>query len=68
MKTNSQNQNEFSINVRASVLSTLPRAELERRLVLALWEEEFDRTTPDGQTDELEILDYKFTVAEEIND
>lgn len=68
MKTNLPNQNEFNISVSASVLSTLSRAEIERRIVLALWDEGSDETAPDGQTDELEVVDYKFTIAEENND
>jgi len=57
---------KYKIFIETDVLSTLPKKQLEERLIVALYEIENDRVICDGENDNLTVLDYIETNADEM--
>ena len=59
---------EYEIRITAQVKSTLSKDKLKQLLVVALWDESTDSITPDGASDELEIIEYTETIVEDADE
>jgi hypothetical protein len=57
---------EYEITIKVLVNSTLDKQQLKNLLVVALWDEADHSFTPDGSTDELEVIDYQEITVEEV--
>ncbi len=53
----------YRITIMAEVVSSLPREDLEAKLVAALFDIETEVKISDGDNDQLEIVDYELTEA-----
>ena len=53
----------YRITIMAEVVSSLPRKELEEKLVAALFDIETEEKISDGDNEQLEIVDYELTEA-----
>ena len=53
----------YRITIMAEVVSSLPRKELEEKLVAALFDIETEVKISDGDNDQLEVVDYELTEA-----
>lgn len=53
----------YQITIIALVNSSLPKEELESRLVASLFDVETEQKTSDGDNDNLHIVDYELTEA-----
>ena len=53
----------YRITIIAEVASSLPRKDLEEKLVVSLFDLESEEKTSDGENDQLEVVDYELTEA-----
>ena len=53
----------YRITIMAEVVSSLPREELEKKLVAALFDIETEVKISDGDNEQLEVVDYELTEA-----
>ena len=53
----------YRITIMAEVASSLPRKDLETKLVAALFDIETEEKISDGDNEQLEIVDYELTEA-----
>lgn len=58
----------YRIAVMAKVVSSLPRQELEAKLVAALFDVETEVKISDGDNEQFEIVDYEVTEATPIGE
>lgn len=56
-------QNKYIVNIRAVVYSILNKEELENKLVVSLLNINNETNIHDGETEQLEVVDYYFTEA-----
>lgn len=56
----------YNINIKAEISSNLSKEELEKQLVVALYDTETQFSKLDGVDDDLEVIDYELTEAEEL--
>jgi hypothetical protein len=54
---------DYRITILANVESSLTREALESKLVISLFDIETEEKTSDGQSDQLEVMDYELTEA-----
>ena len=58
---------QYNISINATVNSTLSLKELENKLAVCLFDIESEKLTTDGESNELEVIDYYFLeVSEDI--
>lgn len=57
----------YRIIVTATVISSLPRKDLENKLVVSLFDMETEMKISDGDNNQIEIVDYKLTEAIPLN-
>lgn len=55
---------EYEVSMKIRLFSTLDKQKLKNLLVIALWEE--TDLTLDGDTDDLEVIEYEQIVVKEI--
>lgn len=55
---------EYEVSMKIRLRSALDRQRLKNLLVIALWDEE--NLTPDGVSDELEVIEYDEIIVEEV--
>ena len=53
----------YRITITAEVISSLPREDLEAKLVAALFDIETEEKISDGENERLEVVDYHLTEA-----
>jgi len=53
----------YKITISAKAVSSLPRKDLEGKLVAALFDIETEEKISDGDNEQLEIVDYELTEA-----
>ena len=53
----------YRISIMATVVSSLPRQELEAKLVAALFDVETEVKISDGDNEQFEVVDYELTEA-----
>lgn len=53
----------YRITIMAEVVSSLPRWDLEAKLVAALFDTETEAKISDGDNDQFEVVDYELTEA-----
>jgi hypothetical protein len=54
---------DYRITILANVESSLKMEALESKLVISLFDIETEEKTSDGQSDQLEVMDYELTEA-----
>jgi hypothetical protein len=59
---------KYRITIIGEATSSLSRQQLESRLVVGLYDLESEEKVSDGETDDLEIIDYELTEAIPIAD
>lgn len=57
----------YRITITAEVISSLPREDLEAKLVASLFDVQSEEKISDGENDQLEVVDYELTQALPIN-
>lgn len=53
----------YRITITAEVISSLPREDLEAKLVTSLFDIETEEKISDGENEQLEVIDYELTEA-----
>lgn len=53
----------YRITIMAEVASSLPRKDLETKLVASLFDVESEKKISDGDNDQFEVVDYELTEA-----
>lgn len=56
---------QYNVSIRATVKSTLSIKELENKLAVCLFDIETEKQTNDGESSELEVIDYDFLEVSE---
>lgn len=56
----------YDINIKAEISSNLSKEDLGKQLVVALYDAETQFSKLDGVDENLEVIDYKLTEAEEL--
>lgn len=58
----------YNVNIKAEVSSNLSKEALEKQLVIALHDVDSQYSKFDGVDENLEVMDYELTEAEEVCD
>ena len=53
----------YRVTILADIESSLPREDLESRLVVSLYNVEMEQTVSDGESEQLAVIDYELTEA-----
>lgn len=65
---NMTNQRKFQVTIIADVASSLSKKALESRLVVSLFDVETEKKVSDGDSNQLEVVDYELTEAVQLGE